>query len=51
VSGLEKVVHMVKERMDSLARSVRDVDSKVWWVLGAVVATSLIQIALHLLLR
>jgi uncharacterized coiled-coil protein SlyX len=49
VNGVEKVISLLKEKIEALESSVSRIDNRLWYVITGVVLSILVQILLHFL--
>jgi hypothetical protein len=48
-ASLEKLVGMLKDDVKALKARVESVEGKVWWILGSVILSILLQVLLRLI--
>jgi len=46
VDGVEKIMNILKEKVEKLEQLVKEVDSKTWYIVAGIVISILIQILL-----
>jgi len=49
VDGVEKIMNILKEKVEKLEQLVKEVDSKTWYIVAGIVISILIQILLAIL--
>jgi len=49
VDGVEKIMNILKDKVEKLEQLVKEVDSKTWYVVAGIVLSILIQILLAIL--
>ena len=49
VDGVEKIMNILKDKVEKLEQLVKEVDSKTWYIVAGIVLSILIQILLAIL--
>ena len=49
VNGVERVISLLKEKIEGLERRVEKVDNRTWWILATIAISIIVQILLRVI--